>query len=121
MSTVPCWPIAPNICNSAETIHMQVHLEVLPLCPMDDSSRALALPSPAAMSTARVVICTCGGAGMLREGDYGRMHPPIRFSHVMIDEAGQASRDTCCSELLLFEIEQGVVCCFDAASKPMSS
>ncbi|KAK9799412.1 hypothetical protein WJX73_005424 [Symbiochloris irregularis] len=68
----------------------QVHLDVLPMCAIDDTSRALSLPSLEAVSAARVVICTCGGAGMLREGDYAKMNPPIRFSHVMIDEAGQA-------------------------------
>ena len=72
---------------------MQVHLEVLPLCEIDGRSRALALPSPQALSTARAVICTCGAAGMLREGAYATHRPPLTFSHVMIDEAGQVTPD----------------------------
>ena len=52
----------------------------------------------------RVVVTTCGAAGILREGAYKRLHDAARaaataisaatlcsleFSHVLIDEAGQ--------------------------------
>ena len=65
---------------------------MLPFCRVDDSRRTLALPSPVNVAAARVVICTCGAAGMLREGDYAKYTPKIQFTHVMIDEAGQVRK-----------------------------
>ena len=67
----------------------QVHKDVLPLCAIDDRTRAFSLPSPASLAQARVVVTTCGAAGMLREGDYAQAVAAAEFSHVMIDEAGQ--------------------------------
>lgn len=41
----------------------------------------------------RAVVVTCGAAGLLREAfpllDSPAMGPPITFTHVLIDEAGQ--------------------------------
>lgn len=62
--------------------------DVLPYCVLDEEAGAFVLPSRGQLSFARVVVATCGAAGMLREGIYAAFST-FRFTHVMIDEAGQ--------------------------------
>lgn len=37
--------------------------ESMPFCPLDEDMRAFVLPSAAALDRARVVVCSCTGAG----------------------------------------------------------
>ncbi|BDA50870.1 probable helicase MOV-10 at C-terminar half [Coccomyxa sp. Obi] len=66
----------------------QVKADVLPYCKLSDTIGAFKLPAIDYLKAARVVVATCGAAGMLREGSYETKH--LRFTHVLIDEAGQA-------------------------------
>ena len=68
-------------------VHMQVKADVLPYCKMSDTIGAFKLPAIDYLKSARVVVATCGAAGMLREGSYETKD--LRFTHVLIDEAGQ--------------------------------
>lgn len=61
---------------------------MLRLSCIDGTLGAFALPPPQRVATCRAVVATCGGAGLLREGAYAAAG--IEFSHVLIDEAGQA-------------------------------
>jgi hypothetical protein len=54
---------------------LQVKADVLPYCK----------PSKVRLAAVRVVVATCGAAGILHEGVY----TGCSFTHVMIDEAGQ--------------------------------
>lgn len=66
-------------------------------------NRAFELPDPSVIASKRVLITTCGAAGILRCGDYGAYHRAakakrtssfldgLEFSHVLIDEAGQVT------------------------------
>ena len=70
---------------------------MLPYVPYDERVRAFILPPRGDVAAHRVVVTTCGAAGMLREGWYaaaaGQSGSGLRsldFSHVLIDEAGQA-------------------------------
>ena len=66
------------------------------------ANRAFELPEPSAVASKRVLVMTCGAAGILRCGDYAAHHKTckareekaafltgLEFSHVLIDEAGQ--------------------------------
>lgn len=67
------------------------------------ANRAFELPEPAIVASRRILVMTCGAAGILRCGDYGQYHKTckakanpdflagLEFSHVLMDEAGQAS------------------------------
>ena len=69
----------------------------------DDQLRAFELPEPAVVAAKRIIVMTCGAAGMLRCGAYKQYHDTcpagqapddkglcgLEFSHVLIDEAGQ--------------------------------
>ncbi len=66
---------------------MQVKADVLPYCKLSDTIGAFKLPAIDYLKNARVVVATCGAAGMLRAGSYETKH--LRFTHVLIDEAGQ--------------------------------
>ena len=67
------------------------------------ANRAFELPEPAAVASKRVLVTTCGAAGILRCGDYAAYQRAARakrapaflsaleFTHVMIDEAGQVA------------------------------
>ena len=72
----------------------------------DDELRAFGLPAPFEVARKRVIVMTCGAAGILRSGDYlryyerelehGKIKTPtsttsLEFTHVLIDEAGQVS------------------------------
>ena len=63
----------------------QVKADVLPYCKLSEPVGAFMLPSPERVAAVRVIVATCGAAGILREGSY----PGCSFTHVMIDEAGQ--------------------------------
>ena len=66
-------------------------------------NRAFELPDPSVIASKRVLITTCGAAGILRCGDYGAYQRAakakrtssflggLEFSHVLIDEAGQVT------------------------------
>lgn len=68
-------------------------------------NRAFDLPDPALVASKRIIVMTCGAAGILRCGDYLTYHKSathgrgpqenvllgIEFSHVLIDEAGQVT------------------------------
>lgn len=81
----------------------------------DERLRAFALPAPSELAKKRVIVMTCGAAGILRTGDYKKFHDlettkwrrgdvsklvGLQFSHVLVDEAGQVGRKTLsCSSL----------------------
>lgn len=71
---------------------------------LDYKMRAFTLPDPKIVADKRVVVMTCGAAGILRSGQYKKFHETeklkakkesdqklvgLEFSHVLIDEAGQ--------------------------------
>ena len=64
------------------------------LCFFDESTRTFALPPASALAGLRVVVATCSAAGLLCHGEYagqaGSLIQRLAFTHVMIDEAGQA-------------------------------
>ncbi|KAL3141854.1 hypothetical protein ABBQ32_004519 [Trebouxia sp. C0010 RCD-2024] len=83
----------------------QVQADVRPRCMYNEETGYFGLPTPEQLAAYHIVVCTCGAAGMLREGDYGVFYQracqraagdsppgvrPLEFTHVMIDEAGQA-------------------------------
>jgi hypothetical protein len=68
---------------------------VLPVSCVDAELGAFVLPPPEAVAGRRAVVATCGAAGLLREGAYGAAR--IAFTHVLIDEAGQA-RGPCAAQ-----------------------
>ena len=74
----------------------QAKADTLPYCPLNEAARMFTLPTPERVASARVVVATCCAAGLLREGAFEE-HPP-KFTHVLVDEAGQA-RSAGCGEL----------------------
>ena len=69
---------------------MQVKGDVLPFCHLDEALGAFTLPTAQEIRAKRVVVATCGAAGLLREAFASNTEePPITFTHVLIDEAGQ--------------------------------
>ncbi|DBA76409.1 TPA: hypothetical protein ACH3X1_010114 [Trebouxia sp. C0004] len=83
----------------------QVQEDVRPNCFYNEETNYFGLPSPEQLAVYNIVVCTCGAAGMLREGKYAAYYKkacreaekakatglrPLEFTHVMIDEAGQA-------------------------------
>ena len=76
----------------------QVKADVHPYCVMDEAVGAYAVPDQARVLSARVMVATCGAAGMLREA-FPDLDPgaaggdgsgqDLGITHVMIDEAGQ--------------------------------
>ncbi|KAK9829778.1 hypothetical protein WJX72_007868 [[Myrmecia] bisecta] len=80
----------------------QVKQDVLQFSMLDETVRAFALPSAEQVAGYSVIITTCGAAGFVREimqshaagsdGHLGSagMQLTLDFSHVLIDEAGQA-------------------------------
>ena len=74
----------------------------------DDELRSFTLPPPSDIAEKRVIVITCGAAGILRSGQYKFYHElekakakqsggerlvGIEFSHILIDEAGQVHAD----------------------------
>lgn len=83
----------------------QVQEDVRPNCFYNEETNYFGLPSPEQLAAYNIVVCTCGAAGMLREGKYAAYYEKacreaekakatglraLEFTHVMIDEAGQA-------------------------------
>ena len=84
-----------------------IFMNFMMLCSnFDDKLRAFGLPAPYEVARKRVIVMTCGAAGILRSGDYlryyerelehGKIKTPtsttsLEFTHVLIDEAGQVS------------------------------
>ena len=75
-----------------------------PYCVLDEAVGAYAVPDQARVLAARVLVATCGAAGMLREAfpdldpgsAAGAGGQGLGITHVMIDEAGQVgSRSRC--------------------------
>ncbi|KAK9825126.1 hypothetical protein WJX81_000626 [Elliptochloris bilobata] len=66
----------------------QAKEDVLTCSCIDGALGAFSLPPPERVAACRAVVATCGAAGLLREGSYAAAH--IQFSHVLMDEAGQA-------------------------------
>eukprot|EP00887_Chlorella_sp_A99_P008046 scaffold12.g8046.t1 len=64
----------------------EVKQDVLPFCQYDEGRGMFAKPSAASLAGHQVVVVTCTGAGMLHEG----RHAAPAFTHVLVDEAGQA-------------------------------
>ena len=63
---------------------------MLPFCYLDVTLGAFALPTAQQIRAKRVVVVTCGAAGLLREAFATTPQDPlITFTHVLIDEAGQ--------------------------------
>jgi hypothetical protein len=62
--------------------------DVLPFCCLDSKARVFLTPSNQQLKQARVVVATCAAAGAL--ADESRPLLARRFTHVLIDEAGQA-------------------------------
>jgi hypothetical protein len=70
-----------------------VKQDVLPFCRLSEATRAFELPPPEALASRRVVVCTCAAAALLRGGDAAAGAAAgglFFFTHVLIDEAGQA-------------------------------
>ncbi|PRW57862.1 helicase MOV-10 [Chlorella sorokiniana] len=61
--------------------------DVLPFSTYDEATRMFGV-EPELCRSRRVVVATCGAAGLLQEGPFASA--PCRFTHVLIDEAGQA-------------------------------
>lgn len=66
--------------------------DVLPFCVMNEVAGCFTLPPIERIKASRVVVATCGAAGVLPEyfktfGGYETRE--LGFTHVMIDEAGQ--------------------------------
>ena len=55
---------------------------------IDGALGAFALPAPERVAACAAVVATCGASGLLREGAYAAAG--ITFTHVLMDEAGQA-------------------------------
>lgn len=70
---------------------LQVKADVLPYCKLCELAGAFLLPSKVRLAAVRVVVATCGAAGILHEGVY----TGCSFTHVMIDEAGQVWKFPC--------------------------
>lgn len=72
----------------------QAKEDTLPYCILDEDLRTFALPELQQAAKFRIVVCTCSAAGILREGQYASAaaSQPLQntFTHVLIDEAGQA-------------------------------
>ncbi|KAL0043157.1 hypothetical protein WJX79_010911 [Trebouxia sp. C0005] len=83
----------------------QVQEDVRPNCFYNEETNYFGLPSPEQLAAYNIVVCTCGAAGLLREGKYAAYYQkacreaekatatgvrPLEFTHVLIDEAGQA-------------------------------
>ncbi len=68
---------------------------MLPFCVLDEAAGAFTLPDLARVRAARVVVATCGAAGILREAFPGPSGSELAVTHVMIDEAGQARALAC--------------------------
>ena len=69
---------------------LQVKGDVLPFCYLDEALGAFTLPTAQEIRAKRAVVVTCGAAGLLREAFAPSvLEPPITFTHVLIDEAGQ--------------------------------
>jgi hypothetical protein len=69
-----------------------VKQDVLPFCELDEHAGCFTLPGVARMKSARVIVATCGAAGILREccqALLAAQTEDLHFTHVMIDEAGQ--------------------------------
>ncbi|EIE26144.1 P-loop containing nucleoside triphosphate hydrolase protein [Coccomyxa subellipsoidea C-169] len=81
----------------------QVKADVLPYCKLSEPVGAFMLPSSERVAAVRVIVATCGAAGILREGAY----PGCSFTHVMIDEAGQALLPEALVPLTLLRQEPG--------------
>ncbi|KAK9861577.1 hypothetical protein WJX84_004241 [Apatococcus fuscideae] len=80
--------------------------DVIKWCLLDESTRAYTLPAPDELAKCSVVVATCSAAALLGEGKFKEylMHKPkgdscgknwektfgVTFTHVLIDEAGQA-------------------------------
>jgi len=64
--------------------------DVLPYCYLDEALGAFTLPTAQEIRAKQAVVVTCGAAGLLREAFAPSvLEPPITFTHVLIDEAGQ--------------------------------
>ncbi len=75
---------------------MQVKGDVLPFCHLDEALGAFTLPAAQEIRAKRVIVATCGAAGLLREAFASTpQEPPITFTHVLIDEAGQVCACVC--------------------------
>ncbi|KAL4423314.1 hypothetical protein ABPG77_006109 [Micractinium sp. CCAP 211/92] len=62
--------------------------DVLPFCTFSEASRMFTLPTRAEVEARRVVVATCCAAALIQEGEFEGC--PCSFTHVLIDEAGQA-------------------------------
>ncbi|KAL4430622.1 hypothetical protein ABPG75_005878 [Micractinium tetrahymenae] len=62
--------------------------DVLPFCMYSEASRMFTLPTRAEVESRQVVVTTCCAAALLQEGIFEKQRPS--FTHVLIDEAGQA-------------------------------
>ncbi|GIL79433.1 hypothetical protein Vretimale_18310 [Volvox reticuliferus] len=87
---------------------VEAKADVLPYSLVDEPTAAFRLPKPNEIQMAQIVVCSCSAAGMLREGAFVRealssttrkTHISsgnannscgIEFTHVLVDEAGQA-------------------------------
>lgn len=76
-----------------------------PYCVLDEAVGAYAVPDLARVLAARVLVATCGAAGMLREAfpdadpAAGSDGQGLGITQVMIDEAGQVRGRLCCFRL----------------------
>ncbi|KXZ41162.1 hypothetical protein GPECTOR_704g854 [Gonium pectorale] len=75
---------------------VEAKLDVLPYCLEDKAKGAFRLPTPAEVRAAEVVVVSCSAAGLLREGAHlqeaaaADQVAAAEFTHVLVDEAGQA-------------------------------
>ena len=84
-------------CSTPAAIQVKDDIRDAGLCYFHEESRTFALPTRAELAELRVVVATCSAAGLLCHGQYagdplepgGTREPRLRFTHIMIDEAGQ--------------------------------
>jgi len=63
---------------------------VLPFCLLDPLWEGFRWPAIAELASKRVIVCTCIAAGYFLRTTVAPFDRPLAFSHVLIDEAGQA-------------------------------
>eukprot|EP00891_Asterochloris_glomerata_P007086 jgi/Astpho2/7086/Aster-x1407 len=91
----------------------QVKSDVLGYCNLDTELGCFQLPQPDVLAGYRVIISTCAAAGLLRGIAYDSTNTPLEFTHMLIDEAGEALPPETLIPMTLAGPEARVVLCGD--------
>lgn len=84
---------------------------MLPYCFIDEAKGCFRLPARGVVVAASAVVCSCAFAGVLREGEFGRV--PASFDFVLVDEAGQAIATEALIPMTLAAAKGGLMLCGD--------